>query len=146
MEKLGERKGFGLATVVVSSFLKWVTMAPKYYLAFIPAPRRVTHSSTSKEQSKHTLSTSTLAAQGPPPLKSTPSMASTPPIAESLPSSISEIHATTQAFECASSSRIFHGPTQPRDWHLMDATIRDRVWKEIWRRYDFSDHKRAQDV
>ncbi|EHA8587020.1 hypothetical protein COCNU_scaffold001319G000020 [Cocos nucifera] len=90
------------------SQLSQVMMAPKCHLAFIPVPRWVTHSSTSKEQLEHTPSTSTLTAQGHPPLVSTPlmaytpSMTSTPPAAEPLPS---------QAFECASSSWIFHGPT-----------------------------------
>ncbi|EHA8588969.1 hypothetical protein COCNU_scaffold007449G000040 [Cocos nucifera] len=37
-------------------------------------------------------------------------------------------------------------PIEPKDWHLMDAAVRDRVWKEIWRRYDFFDHERAQDI
>ena len=23
-------------------------------------------------------------------------------------------------------------PVKPRDWHLMDAAIRNRVWEEIW--------------
>ncbi|EHA8590433.1 putative ovule protein [Cocos nucifera] len=35
---------------------------------------------------------------------------------------------------------------EPRDWRLMDATIRNRVWEDIWRMYDFSDHERAQDA
>ncbi|EHA8588778.1 hypothetical protein COCNU_scaffold006638G000010 [Cocos nucifera] len=37
-------------------------------------------------------------------------------------------------------------PIEPRDWHLIDAAVRDRVWEEIWRRYDFSDHERARDA
>ncbi|KAG1330974.1 hypothetical protein COCNU_02G009420 [Cocos nucifera] len=28
----------------------------------------------------------------------------------------------------------------------MDDTVRDRIWKEIWRRYDFLDHERARDA
>ncbi|KAG1363597.1 hypothetical protein COCNU_11G004240 [Cocos nucifera] len=35
---------------------------------------------------------------------------------------------------------------EPRDWHSMDAAIRDWVWKKIWRRYDFFNHERARDV
>ncbi|EHA8587294.1 hypothetical protein COCNU_scaffold001797G000010 [Cocos nucifera] len=37
-------------------------------------------------------------------------------------------------------------PVEPKNWRLMDATIRDWVWEEIWRRYDFSDHERARDA
>ncbi|EHA8589006.1 hypothetical protein COCNU_scaffold007518G000030 [Cocos nucifera] len=36
-------------------------------------------------------------------------------------------------------------PVEPKDRQLMDDTVRDRVWEEIWR-YDFSDHERARDV
>ncbi|EHA8591425.1 hypothetical protein COCNU_scaffold052174G000010 [Cocos nucifera] len=154
--------------------------SPKCYLAFTPAPRWVTHSSASEEQSEHTPSTSTSTAQGPLP------STSTSPTTEPLPSPISETHATMQASECASSSQIFHGPThmahvwnhqhqvmvyydaeersvgetaqkmhsffgvlvrlsdiifiEPKDWHLMDYTVRD------WRRYDFFDHERARDT
>ncbi|KAG1363585.1 hypothetical protein COCNU_11G004120 [Cocos nucifera] len=28
----------------------------------------------------------------------------------------------------------------------MDAAVRDWVWEEIWRRYDFFDHERARDA
>ncbi|KAG1360640.1 hypothetical protein COCNU_09G001030 [Cocos nucifera] len=99
-------------------------------------------SSASKEQSEHTSSTSISTAQGPPPSVSTPPAASTPLTAEPLPSPISETHATMQASECASSSQTFYGLT-----HMCGTTnIRDRVWEEIWRRYDFSDHERARDV
>ncbi|EHA8590137.1 hypothetical protein COCNU_scaffold015392G000010 [Cocos nucifera] len=107
------------ATIVPSpTSSEEVIMAPKHYLAFTPAPRWVTHSSASKEQSEHTPSTSASTAQEPPLLASTPSTTSTPPIiftplaAEPLPSLISETYATTQASECTSSSRTFYGPTR----------------------------------
>ncbi|KAG1368434.1 putative Myb/SANT-like DNA-binding domain protein [Cocos nucifera] len=32
------------------------------------------------------------------------------------------------------------------DCRLMDAGIKDRVWKEIWRRYDFPNYEKTQDV
>ncbi|EHA8587182.1 hypothetical protein COCNU_scaffold001528G000010 [Cocos nucifera] len=35
---------------------------------------------------------------------------------------------------------------EPRDWHLMDAAIKNWVWEEIWRRYGFFYHKRARDA
>ncbi|KAG1362293.1 hypothetical protein COCNU_10G005120 [Cocos nucifera] len=35
---------------------------------------------------------------------------------------------------------------ESRNWCLMDAAIKNRVWKEIWKRYDFLDHERARDV
>ncbi|KAG1331704.1 hypothetical protein COCNU_02G016720 [Cocos nucifera] len=80
--------------------------------------------------------------QGPPPSASTPPMTSTPStvftpsIVESLPLPIFEIHATTQASECALSSQIFCGSI--RMAHMWN--------RQYQRMYDFFDHERARDV
>ncbi|KAG1366883.1 hypothetical protein COCNU_13G006730 [Cocos nucifera] len=113
-----------------------ITMASKRHLDFIPVPWWVTRSLASEEQSEHTPSTSASTAQEPPPLASTPSVTSTPPITEPLSSSISKTHATTQTFECASSSWIFRSPT-----HMT------HVWNcQHQRSYDFPNHERARDA
>ncbi|KAG1339194.1 hypothetical protein COCNU_04G015000 [Cocos nucifera] len=105
-----------------------ITMALKHHLAFIPAPRWVIRSSAFEEQSEHTPSTSASTAQRPS------SSASTPPTAEPLPSPISEIHAITQASECASSSWTFCGPT-----------FIAYAWNhQHQRKYDFPDHEKLE--
>ncbi|EHA8591318.1 hypothetical protein COCNU_scaffold043140G000010 [Cocos nucifera] len=74
-----------------------ITMAPKCHLAFTPAPRQVTRSSTSEEQSEYTPSTSTSIAQEPLP------PASTPPTAEPLSSCIIQSD-ISQSHTCGTAS------------------------------------------
>ncbi|KAG1348066.1 hypothetical protein COCNU_06G018950 [Cocos nucifera] len=98
------------------------------------------HNSASKEQSKHTPSTSALTAQEPPSSTSTLPMASTPSVSEPPPSPTSPTYATPLASEYISWFHMYGTRVKP------SASSDSLLRCEGERRYDFFDHERAQDA